>query len=308
MEVIIHLGILVNKNLYKAIINPTNIEAPQLTKNPTIYFETLTDDYSNIMNQINSKIKLYPFKDKIILTVDIRKFTTRIFTFSLNDLSYEYREIEHPKTICDNESSVDSNSFLMNGKLFQISNCKKQVSLAIYDLNKKEFVKTFQAKKEDGISFKNSPFIQGGGLYFLNPEDEKEISNNAAFKKMAKGNIAILPLIKENQIELTIGSYYQEIKYHYSDPIALNANFTTHSANYSRSIYFKSLINKNTLEHEKDDAVENALDKIDDLKMRYENNLEISSISGKYILKYKDYFILAYYLKSENSFTLRKFP
>lgn len=300
-------GSYADKNFYQAVINPfksRHFEGNLLY--PKTYFSTLTNDYTNETDRNNSKIKLYPFEDKIILTIDIRKFSTRIFNFSLDDFSYGYKEIKQQKTICDDNSLlIDSNSYLMDGNLFQVSHCKKQMTLSIYNIKEEQLMQSFQAERGNEIPFKNSDFIEDGMYHYF--DSKKKISNKAGFNKISKGKVFISPLKVGNEIELTIGAY-REIN---TTRITTDITGIPYSNNpistVIRSITFKSLIDGNSLEPIKKEAKKNTLDKIEYMELRNEYDIDASDWLGTRIMKYEDYYILGYYLKQEKKFILRKF-
>ena len=160
--------------------------------------------------------------------------------------------------------------------------------------------------------FKNTPLIQEGGTTIYSQDSKKSLKDTEKFlKRVATSVIGITVKKVGNFFELKIGGF-KEIDSGgapgASASISIGGTFhyNTIMVGYSaytltRSIYFKTLLDKNTLNHIHGKVSRDVYDKI-----QYYDDSVLDQLA-KTIFKVDDYYVFGYYIKKKKKFYLIKF-
>ena len=159
------------------------------------------------------KKKLYTNANEIIFTFDTNFNFTQLIKISLVDFSISQQIINQPtdgfptKTFVNSDDPmsfqevINSNSFLVKDKLFQIKQCLDLITISIKNTDGTLF-KEFQAKPNTPVSFKNSNIIQENGTF----SSKRVLGTSDQFiKKLYRSNPGIACFEKNNNYYATIG-------------------------------------------------------------------------------------------------------
>ncbi|KGO84644.1 hypothetical protein Q765_20515 [Flavobacterium rivuli WB 3.3-2 = DSM 21788] len=144
-----------------------------------------------------AKVKLYVSEKAIQFTFDQNPAYTQIFT--VNTSNYSVTEKVIPQLII---KEGKSNSFLHNQKLYQVTLNDEELNLSATNILNGEVIKTYEAGKEDTITFKNSPLLEQTG-----DRRGNEFKNTKKFlRKAAMGDAAVSVYQTPNDIMVVTGS------------------------------------------------------------------------------------------------------
>ncbi|MDQ6471214.1 hypothetical protein RB619_11220 [Flavobacterium sp. LHD-80] len=269
--------------------NATNLNFRQILKENQI--EKMEPNEYNSIYKANSKLKVYPLKDRIILTLDNNIKNTQLFDIDLNTLEIIEKNFPQPFS---KKTSKASNSFFHDNKLFQINTNEEEFVFQIKDYNSDQVIKHFDFSKHDTIPFKNSPFqIQ------KNNRKPTALKNTASFlKQLSNGTVGLSVFKNQQNIFITIGGVTEKTIVDYSPEDIFFGNNT--KSFYSTCVFFESILDKNfglTASQQEPLATDKIYYFID-------KNRKIGMQS---ILKFKDYFVLGYYDLKTKQYILRKF-
>ncbi len=233
--------------------------------------------------------KLYIKDDKIVLTLDKEREKTKVFTISLETHEKTYSEFMQPKI--KEFVFYNSNSYFFENKIFQINTSFKEMKFVVKDFYSKELLKEIVLKKDDEITFKNSPIIQEGQiglkksvLFDITLSDNSNISarelekTSQFLRKASQGDIGISTFKQKNDYRITLGSKRIITLRNNFSPIGglgdvtktpvglINSNFNPSFYAYghysfTKSTYIDCLFNEE-FEHIEGDITENTFDKI----------------------------------------------
>jgi len=119
-------------------------------------FEKIDNRIFNPLFFSCSKSKLYATEKGLMLTFDQRKDATKLITVNREEEVLEHFHYAVPKLDYQN---YDSNSYLIDGYLFQIAANKKELALTVMNFNNKEVVKTYRVLEKENIDFANSDLM-----------------------------------------------------------------------------------------------------------------------------------------------------
>ncbi|MTH17989.1 hypothetical protein [Flavobacterium sp. LC2016-01] len=273
--------------------NATNLNFRQILKENQI--EKMEPNEYNSIYKASSKLKVYPLKDRIILTLDNNIKNTQLFDIDLSTL--EIKEKYFPQPL-GKKAPKTSNSFFRDNKLFQINTNEEQLLFEIKDYNSDQVMKHFDVAKNDTIRFKNSPF-----QFQKNNSKPRQLKNTASFlKQLSNGTVGLSVFNNQQNIFITIAGVAKKAifdPYEISNPENIFYG-NNPSSFYSTSVFFESIWDKNfnitTSEQEPlaTDKIYYFIDKNQKIRMQS-------------ILKFKDYFVLGYYDLKTKQYVLRKF-
>lgn len=264
-----------------------------LVENP---IEKMESNEYNSIYKANSKIKFYPEKNRIVLTLDHNIKNTQFFDIDLNTLEIKEKNFAQP---LGKKKPKTSNSFFYNNKLYQINTNDEEFLFEIKDSESGQIVKNFEVTKNDSIHFKNSPIqIQKSN------KGTKELKNTTKFlKELSTANAVVSVFSNDQNLYITLGGllkqdYQQPFDEFFQEFLFIKVNETPNY--YTTAVFFESIFDSNfnptSLQQEP-----LATDKI---YYFIDNNSKTRMHS---ILKFKDYFILGYYDLKTKLYTLRKF-
>ena len=108
------------------------------------------------------KRKLYIKDNKIVFTFDNGIINTFLVTIDLNNFSASEKIIQKPYVYFELAFDVNSNSFLLDDKLYQIKSTVDKMAISVKDLND-NLIKEYEVLESKPIDFKNSEIIQENG-------------------------------------------------------------------------------------------------------------------------------------------------
>ena len=194
-------------NLYKAFKEEFSpFEAP-------FYVQNIITETPTSLTFAAYKRKIYTNSKEIIFTFDTNFKFTQIVKISLVDFSVSKEVINQPtdgfptKTFTNSDDPmsfqevINSNSFLVNDRLFQIKQCIDLIAISIKNTDGK-LVKEFQIKPNVPVSFKNTDIIQENGTF----KSKRVLGTSDQFiKKLYRSNPAITCFEKDGDYYATIG-------------------------------------------------------------------------------------------------------
>ncbi len=260
--------------------------------------------------------KLYIIDDKIVFTFDNNNKVTQILTIDPSDFSYTKEDIVKPQEAIDGTKKRVTNSFINDLKYFSISSSRDNMVFRIQDYNSRRIEKEIHLKKEDSITFKNTPIIQEGGVY----DNYREMESSKKFlRKITSGDVGVAVYKQKDEYVITLGGK-KEIVIGGGDmmmpmggfggiPITTAGSvniffnptyFAYNSYTSTKSTHIKCLFDS-SFNHLKGEIQDNAFDKL----RGFEQAGTVQS--AKTVFKYKDFFVLGNYFGAQKSYVLRKF-
>ncbi len=128
-------------------------------------FETIYQNEEISINQSGSPAKLYAYKDKVRLCLDLSRNLTSIINISLSNFDSEINWFPYNATMDHKRKAETFNSFILNEELYQLKAIRKvqflipsfdlkgdtpaKLKLQITDLNSGQVVRQFDASNED---------------------------------------------------------------------------------------------------------------------------------------------------------------
>lgn len=238
----------------------------------------------NPLFQGTKKTKLYALKNKLLLTLDHDDNETQAFEIDLN--SSEIKETHYQKKATKNYVCL-SNSYYHEGKIYQIKVNTEELLFEIKDYKTGETLKSFLVNQTETIPYKTSPlWVQIEG------DRPKETKTTAKFLNQLVHTDTGLTVYKTpKSILITMGG----------TGITQMTNFNYESSNYPVSVYFESVFDKKleNNKHEQQDPL--AVDFIN----RFVQEHPEAVLQN--IIRYNNYYIMAYYDTNTKQYILRKF-
>jgi len=182
------------KNLYN-ILTGTTFE-------PFLDIETISSETPASLVLTSKKRKLYLKDNSIIFSFDINPTITQLLKIDLNDFSFKQEIIPQPEIPNYYAGTLNSNSFLIDDKLFQIKLTPDKFILSLTDSDSSKS-KQYEAFPDTEVTFKNSNIIQENG----SPYNIKISENSSQFvSEINKSFPAVTCFIKNDKYITTIGS------------------------------------------------------------------------------------------------------
>lgn len=284
-------------------------------------FIKMDNENFNSLEISSNTNKLYCFNDQLHLTFDNNTSGTKMISIDLDDYDSEAKFIPQNELICENSIKTKSNSFLYKNSLFQIVACNEEFKFSVFDLNTDSVVISYGAAIEQEIKFKNTNLIQDGGTNIITHGLEKDLTKTKQFLRkitMSKVGVAVYDLnenlevtiggFKEvKQTGILLGSYYGNLN---KSSLKVIPSYDTNPTNYAysskllantRSVYFKTLLDKSDFSHQKGEVLPKIYDDINNFEKTLGEDLYI-----KTIFKFDNNYILGNYNKNEKKYTLWK--
>lgn len=311
-----------NYKLAKYDLSKTVLTIPENFKAISKFLtnSAITSIEKNLPNSIENAskyLKVYPQKGEIILTLDTDDNTTHVLTLGLLDSNVSSFQFKLDSSSFDENEKIKSNSFISGENLYKIAVSNNQLEFSIIGLENKKRLQVFSFSKSDQISFKNSPIMQEGTLFLPNRKKELDKSNEF-LRKISKWEVGLIPYQIDDAIEVKIGGV--DKKDYSGGGMSFGGMGPTYSFNggtigynvnpvYSsygsyksnRSVYFKTLLNSESLVHIKGDIKNNVFDNIIDFSEDIKNNEYETTFN------YDSFIIHGHYVEKENTYVLTKF-
>ncbi len=332
-----------NKNPNKVLYNIIEREKGTLDIKPKL--NKINTDCSTALDIASEKSKIYVYDNKFYLTFDNDNVSTNVITIDLKDYKHEFNTYFQPQ-MENNDTKTKSNSFLSNNLLFQLNTTKEEMCISIKNINDKSINKEYRFKKNEEVSFKNTPLIKEGSMYQFNFSSnnlkKKELDDTEQFlNKVGNGDVAITVYSLKNQYVLTIGGTKETVKGSFgvgfgnmggfgagvgvglggSRPVAPSLstfggfnNSSLYAYNYNPYIYnynkykgTRSIYFKTLLNQNDFTHEQSELNKNAFDKIADFEDKDDGNLMSKTIFKFGSYFVYGVYLKEEAVYILRKF-
>jgi hypothetical protein len=321
------LNIYVFENRYNYAVHTIDFKKEQFREPPyyTMYdvmrenqFETIDNEIPNSIEVASKKDKLYCYDNKMVITFDNVNADTKVISIDLSAFSADLKVYNKTSPENCNSTDIKTNSYLYKNNIYQFFVCSSGMDFSITNMKKKELLNSFQVLKDEELYFKNTPIFQEGGIY----SDDHELSKTKQFlRKSATANIGVCAYQSSNGIEVTLGSC-KEIQMGTPGPgmMTPGGSFSTpggvvntpatyyptysgySSYKFTKSVYFKSLLNSSTFEQINTALPDNAFDQIKKFTKTKEDY-----ITAETIIKKENFLILGYYEKDDHNYIMRAF-
>ncbi len=264
-------------------------------------------DYGNPnpLSLTSEQNKLYCYDNKIIITLDNENYNTKIIRINLEDFSYQLRNYEKGEIAPHNNDYYNykqSNSYLYNDYLYQISGSLEELYFSISKLETKALVKEYRVNKEEEITFNSTPIMQVGGTSGFTMNANKELGKTKKIlSKIASSEIGVTAYAVNDTLEITLGGY-MDVQIGSGIGMAGVPGSMGVSVETSRSVTFKTLLDNATFQKLEGNVSKKKLSEAEVYSKK--NGYDIIA---KTTVKIDDYFILGYYDKLEKKYYLKKF-
>ena len=181
---------------------------------PSFSLKRVTNDTPTSLTFAAYKRKIYTTQNEIIFSFDNCIDFTQLYKLNLTDFSISRTTISQPTKGFDMATNVyadasdertpdiNSNSFIINNKVFQIRLSPDLVKISVKTING-ELIKEYSARYDKPIDFKNSDIIQESGSVTNTRVLE---TSNQFIRKLYNSNPAITCFEKQGDYYATIGS------------------------------------------------------------------------------------------------------
>ncbi len=280
----------------------------------------------NPLDLTTKENKIYYCDNRIYLVLDNNIEDTKVISISLKDFNSSVNFYNQLNIGSEDTYSVKSNSYLFMDKLYQIKGNKDELGFRMIDLKSDSVIKEYRVRENEEIIFRNTPLMQEGGTTIFTQDSEKELNTTKQIlRKISASDIGITVRLSGNNLELTIGGFKQvqgnsggggmmmtspgttmstpygtvniPATYHYNPTMYGYCTYTN-----TRSVYFKSLLDKLEFNHVSGDVSENVYDKI----MEYEDK-NVEGMTSETIFKVDDYYVFGFYNKWDEKYYLLRF-
>ncbi|QAA82367.1 hypothetical protein EI546_11855 [Aequorivita sp. H23M31] len=271
-------------------------------------FSSVEEDVPNSLEVASGKFKLYQKDENITLTLDSANEFTYLLKINLENFEKSVTRFEKPTT--DGfKMGLRTNSFIDNGKLFQLVANSSILKLRVFDLASEAIIKEYSLTDSDELFFKNTPIVFKGGDFQSYRELE---TTNQFLRKISTGDIG-LSVYRENGIyQITMGSAAEKDGGLILVGGALGGvvgvlivssinQLTTSYSLYknTKSVRITGLF-KEDLSHIKDDVPSNPFDTI-------KSFLEENSGQAETIFKLNNQYFCGFFNKKDEVYSLYKF-
>ncbi|HEX8269359.1 MAG TPA: hypothetical protein VF581_05665 [Flavobacterium sp.] len=250
-----------------------------------------------------SESKMYANGNHLVLTFDQNPSLTQVFDINLDSYQMAAKSIAQPLT----QNVRDGNSFVNNGKLYQVSRNNNTLVLAATDLQSGTRTKSYTMMAGQDYAFKNSPLMsQTGNLLprqlkntekFLNRLAESELGVSVYkapdYTLVTVGGVRFVPSTGSTLLGVAAGVGVVLAGGYDSPDIEIENDRL-------QSIYFESLFDDN-FEHRTIEQSRLAGDYIGQFLAEHDE------VSLENVFKFKDYFIMGYYDSKAKEYVMRKF-
>lgn len=280
-----------------------------LTTDLTNSFEIISNESLVSLKSSSIKRKIYLNDDKITFTFDNFKEITQCLFIDFKNLEYHLKYYKNPKIEGD-QWYINSNSFLLDNKVFQIKTSEGEFYLTVKDIEG-NLLKTHYLKKSDSLYFNNSPIIQENGEF----SGYRELEKTSKFiRKVNNLNCGLTVHHLNGNYLITIGGISRETPnanatiwggmFGFTGAIlaaALNPTMDSfNSYSNQKVVYTNCLFNKDI------ESIEGTVPQLpfDKIRSYIDENKDLKS---KTLFKFKGYYYLGYYDKEKKEYFFEKF-
>lgn len=259
--------------------------------------------------------KLYWLHDSLFLLMNNHaRGVTSIFSFDLHTRKVDFRTIQH-----NNAGTMDppledyvDNSMLLDDKLYFVSAEDQQLDMQVRDFYSGKLLKEYAVKRDEEITWKNTPIVQEGSYYKSGPRELGK--TRQLIRKMVCGHAVLMANREDSgRVGITIGAWQQmassggggfgvgTMMMAGSVPIFVSTGVFFRN-NSVRSSRFKVLLDTASLQHIPGDITGDIGDRIE----RYTDGISIPP-EGENLFVNAGTFVYAYYNRDEHKIMLSSF-
>lgn len=176
--------------------------------NASISLQKITPENTTSLTYSSNKRKCYLKNNQLTITIDLSIDFTQLIIIDLNTFTAKEKFIKNPYVYFENSSEVDSNSFLMDDKLYQIKLSLKTLKLTVKSLND-ELLKEYTITDTEPIDFKNSEILQKStaNISLFKVDNDRILEKTKQFlRKLHNSSCAVSCYNLNGNTLLTIGS------------------------------------------------------------------------------------------------------
>lgn len=151
----------------------------------------------NGLTNTSGKFKFYISDGAMVMTLDHNETYTQLLTLNLDTFTIAEKRLPQPQL----QKAADANSYLHEGRLYQLKANKEQLALRAVDVQTGAVIKSYLAMANDTISFKNSDIVSQNGN-----GRQKLFKNTAKFlQRLESCTVSLSVYQTPDDILLTIG-------------------------------------------------------------------------------------------------------
>lgn len=148
--------------------------------------------------------KMYQRDNQIIFSLDVNDKYTEMLMINLDD--FKATSTSFNKPLQENtSSSKKTNSFLNGDKLLMLAATKERLELHVNDFKKERLLASFNVRKNDSITFKNSPIITEKEDFFGNYSEFEKTKR--FLRRITRHKLGVSSVKIDNTYQVTIGGY-----------------------------------------------------------------------------------------------------
>jgi len=195
--------------------------------------------------------KLYPRNDTLLLVMNNHCDSTHVYCFDLDNKKVNSWVIQHHTGIVaatNRPHSYSDNSYLLKNKLYYVLATADSLYLQVVDLYTGAINRSFGAKSEDEISFKNTPIVLADEGQYSFGASREPVKTKQLLLKMVNGDAVITATLNNNnQVEVIVGSFLKINQVVSGGYMTRMDGFNSNG--WVKSAHFKTLLNASTFEH-----------------------------------------------------------
>ncbi len=259
------------------------------------------------LTESSIKRKCYFDRNKFYITLDDNIDYTHLITIDLRTFTAAEKFLKLPFIASSLRSSLNSNSFILDDKIYQVKFSSDEMHLLLSDFND-NLLNKYQVGGEDQITFKNTPIKQVGG-----DSQERILDKTKQFIRKANNlNTAISCYSIDGKTLVTLGSVSSE----QNNGLLIGGMFGVAGVLIAYAVMNPTMDNFNAYENRTvvyidclfDDNGTHIIGKVPKLAFeKITNYRDGKKFSGETMFRFgKDYYY-GFYEKSETNYSLRKF-
>ncbi len=158
----------------------------------------MSPDMLNPLNIAVAPVKIFNSKNRLWLTVDTDSNQTHLFEVNLSDYTVVEKKFLQPDMGPDADMS---NSFYLDGKLYQMKVSETTLALQSYDVSKGTLFKTYKQTADDSLYINNAPLFSQTGR-----QRPTEIKNFRKFlRRLSNADCGLSVYKTPHDVLLTVG-------------------------------------------------------------------------------------------------------
>jgi hypothetical protein len=151
--------------------------------------------------------KLYWIHDSLFLLMNnYQRGITAVFSFDIRGGKVDFRTIQHNNARSVELEDYVDNSMLLDDRLYFVSAEDHRLNLQVRDFYSGRLLKEYDVKRDEEISWKNTPIVQEGSFYKSGPRELAK--TRQLLRKMVSGSAVLMANREDSgRVSITIGGY-----------------------------------------------------------------------------------------------------